>query len=141
MLIALAILTVVILTGCVFWFINWWNSKPTYGLKIKFKQFLAMYKIEPNRWTLDRDGTVCYDKCTEYLHQWFYFSPIDYLRYKSFYRGRKKYKQKLNSDAKWEKIIISWQKDIDKYKEKYTKELQYKIEEINNGNQILEKDY
>lgn len=61
MLIVLAILTVVIFVSCVSWFIDWWDNKPTYGLKIKFRQFLAMYKIDPNCWVLDRDGTVCYE--------------------------------------------------------------------------------
>lgn len=66
----------------------------------------------------------------EDIHQGFYFSPIGLLRYKLFYKKKKKNKQKTIVDNKWEKVIVSWQKDIDKYKEKYTKELQNKIKEI-----------
>ena len=123
--------TAAIFVFCIICFSNWYGSKLANGLKIKFNQFLTMYRIDPNRWILDRDGTVLYEKyCANEIHQWFYFSPIDYLRYKHFYRKKDKEKKKLKSDNKWEKVIISWQEDIDKYKEKYTKELQNKIKEF-----------
>lgn len=124
----------VFLFCCVIWFANWHDSKMANGLKIKFNQFLTMYRIDPNHWTLDRDGTILYEKYytdeRNDIHQWFYFSPIGYLRYKHFYRKKDKKKKKLKSDNRWEKVITSWQEDINKYKEKYTKELQDKIKEI-----------
>lgn len=119
---------------CLLWLLSWWNSKiMTNGLRIKFKQFLTMYRIDPNRWRLDNDGSVLYEKYyanERALHQWFYFSPIGFLRYKLFYKEKDKKKKKIKNDNRWEKIINSWQEDIDKYREKYTKELKDKIKEI-----------
>lgn len=101
------------------------------GLRIKFRQFLTMYRIDPSRWILDRDGSVLYEKCIgNEIHQWFYFSPIGFLRYKLFYKEKDKKKKKIKTDNRWEKVVISWQEDIDKYREKYTKELKDKIKEI-----------
>lgn len=134
MLIVLCCIIAAVFLFCIFWFADWYNSKMINGLKIKFNQFLTMYRIDPNHWTLDRDGTVLYEKYytdeRNDIHQWFYFSPIGYLRYKHFYRKKDKKKKKLKSDNRWEKVITSWQEDINKYKEKYTKELQDKIKEI-----------
>ena len=105
-----------------FWFLAWNDSRSSSYLKIKFKQFLTMYRINPNKWWLSEDGNVIYEDYAENIYQNFYFSPIDFLRYEFFYKKKKK--------SKWEKVIISWQKDINDYREKYTEELQNKIKEF-----------
>lgn len=131
MILILCFFIAAIILFCFIWFFNWWDSKVVDGLRIKFKQFLTMYRIDPNRWTLDRDGSVLYEKYIgNEIHQWFYFSPIGFLRYKLFYREKDKKKKKVKSDNRWEKVITSWQEDIDKYREKYAKELKDKIKEI-----------
>lgn len=89
-----------------------------------------MYRINPDKWWLQWDGSVIYEDDAENIYQQFYFSPIDFLRYKFFYKKKKKSKKKNNNDKKWEKVIISWQKDINDYREKYTEELQNKIKEF-----------
>ena len=126
MLTVLYFLAAAVFLSCLFWFLSWSSSKAPDYLKIKFKHFLTMYRINPNQWELYWD-TVLYENYKEDIHQWFYFSFIDFLRYKLFYKKKKKNKQKINADKKWEKVIISWQKDINNYQEKYTKELQSKI--------------
>lgn len=132
MFIVLCCFIVAIILFCYIWFFSWWDSEIVNGLRIKFKQFLTMYRIDPNRWILNNDGSVLYEKWVgnEKIHQWFYFSPIGFLRYKLFYREKDKNKKKVKADKRWEKVITSWQEDIDKYREKYTKELKDKIEEI-----------
>ena len=87
-----------------------------------------MYKIDPSRWWCDHDGTVLYDKGT--VHQWFNFSPIGFLKYHLFLWNRDREKVSFKNNKQWEKIIEAWQDDINKYREKYTKELQDKIKEI-----------
>lgn len=131
MFIALLTLTVfAVFSGCIFWLLTWSDSRSSSYLKIKFKQFLTMYRINPDKWWLQWDGSVIYEDDAENIYQQFYFSPIDFLRYKFFYKKKKKSKKKNNNDKKWEKVVISWQKDINDYREKYTEELQNKIKEI-----------
>lgn len=115
---------------CFFWLLAWNDSRSSNYLKIKFKQFLTMYRINPNKWWLSGSGNVTYEDDAENIYQHFYFSPIDFLRYEFFYKKKKKSKKKSNTDSKWEKVVISWQKDINDYREKYTEELQNKIKEI-----------
>lgn len=115
---------------CFFWLLAWNDSRSSNYLKIKFKQFLAMYRINPDKWWLCDGGNVTYEDDAENIYQHFYFSPIDFLRYEFFYKKKKKSKKKNNNDKKWEKVIISWQKDINDYREKYTEELQNKIKEF-----------
>lgn len=115
---------------CFFWLLVWNDSRSSNYLKIKFKQFLTMYRINPDKWWLYEGGIVIYEDDAENIYQQFYFSPIDFLRYKFFYKKKKKSKKKSNADSKWEKVVISWQKDINDYREKYTEELQNKIKEI-----------
>ena len=64
----------ILLVFCAVWIFSWSISKD--GLKIKFKQFISMYKIAPEKWHLYEDGTVSYEK-SKYSLQYFYFSPID----------------------------------------------------------------
>ena len=109
---------------CVFWFIGWSISSGE-GLKIKFKQFISMYSMAPKKWHLYDDGTVSYEK-TKYSVQWFHFSPIGYLRYFVFLKGR--HKRKI--EQQWLEIAKMWQNDINKFQESYIKELQNKIKEI-----------
>lgn len=116
--------------GCLLWPLTWSDSRSSNYLKIKFKQFLIMYRINPDKWWLYEGGIVVYEDDAENIYQQFYFSPIDFLRYKFFYKKKKKSKKKSNADSKWEKVVISWQKDINDYREKYTEELQNKIKEI-----------
>lgn len=108
---------------CAVWIISWSISKE--GLKIKFKQFISMYKIAPEKWSLCDDGTVAYEK-SKYSIQWFYFSPIDYLRYYAFLKGR--HKRKI--EQQWLEIAKMWQNDIGEFQNGYIKELQNKIKDI-----------
>lgn len=108
---------------CMVWIIGWSISKE--GLKIKFKQFISMYQMAPEKWYLYDDGTVSYEK-SKYSLQYFYFSPIDYLRYFAFLKGRHKRK----TEQQWLEIVKMWQNDIGEFQESYIKELQNKIKDI-----------
>ena len=108
---------------CLVWILGWSFSKD--GLRIKFKQFISMYRMAPEKWRLYEDGTVAYKK-SEYSLQCFYFSPTDYLRYFVFLKGR--HKRKI--EQQWLEIAKLWQNDIGKFQEDYVKELQNKIKEF-----------
>lgn len=108
---------------CMVWIIGWSISKE--GLKIKFKQFISMYQMAPGKWYLYDDGTVSYEK-SKYSIQYFYFSPIDYLRYFAFLKGRHKRK----TEQQWLEIVKMWQNDIGEFQNGYIKELQNKIKDI-----------
>ena len=122
-IVIISIISILIFLFCAVWIIGWSISKD--GLKIKFKQFISMYEIAPEKWHLYEDGTVAYEK-SKYSLQCFYFSPIDYLRYFVFLKGR--HKRKI--EQQWLEIAKLWQNDIGKFQEDYVKELKNKIKEI-----------
>lgn len=96
-------------------------------LKITYKQFISMYAINPNSWKLVDDYTVqyTYPSCRSMPKaQWFYFGPIDTLKYQHFCRVKKAQIPK--------EILKAFQKDIDNYKEQYSKDLEKKVKEIDN---------
>ena len=61
-------------------------------LKINYKQFISMYAINPKAWELADNYTVqyTYSGCRSMSKvQWFYFGPIDTLKYWHFRRVEK----------------------------------------------------
>lgn len=94
-------------------------------LKITYKQFISMYAINPKAWELANDYAVqyIYPSCRSMSKiQWFYFGPIDTLKYWHFRRVEKTQIPK--------EILKAFQKDIDNYKEQYNKDLEKKVKEI-----------
>ncbi len=110
---------------CAIWIISWSFSKIDGGFKIRFEQFISMYRIAPEKWNLYHDGSVSYQK-SKYSIQMFHFSPIDYLRFLIFLKERDKRKE----EQQWLEMAKMWQNDIGKFQESYIKELQNKIKEI-----------
>lgn len=89
--------------------------------RISFERFQAMYAISPDKWDLG-DHNVSYllsddDDLPYSYYKDFAFSIRDRMRYRGFLREIKK-KKKMAADTKeMERIIRSWQDDIEKYKE------------------------
>ena len=126
-MIGLGIFLIIILSISVLVYIITWNEKHDFDciLKINYKQFISMYAINPKAWELADNYTVqyTYSGCRSMSKvQWFYFGPIDTLKYWHFRRVEKTQIPK--------EILKALQKDIDNYKEQYNKDLEKKVKEI-----------
>lgn len=103
--------------------ILWANDVIVLGVKktrISFERFQAMYAISPDKWDL-RDHNVSY-RLSDYglpysYYKDFAFSLRDRMRYRGFLREIKKKKKMAAETKEMERIIRSWQDDIEKYKE------------------------
>ena len=88
--------------------------------RISFERFQAMYAISPDKWDLG-DHNVSYllsDYGFPYsYYKDFAFSLRDRMRYRGFLREIKKKKKMAAETKEMERIIRSWQDDIEKYKE------------------------
>lgn len=88
--------------------------------RISFERFQAMYAISPDKWDLG-DHNVSYllsDYGSPYsYYKDFAFSLRDRMRYRGFLREIKKKKKMAAETEEMERIIRSWQDDIEKYKE------------------------
>lgn len=95
--------------------------------RISFERFQAMYAISPDKWNLG-DHNVSYllsgyESGYELPYSYykyykdFAFSLRDRMRYRGFLREIKKKKKVAAETKEMERIIRSWQDDIEKYKE------------------------
>lgn len=126
-MIVLGILLIIILGVLVLVYIFFWDDAhdSSYILKITYKQFISMYAINPKAWEMADNYNVkySYPGCRSMSKdQWFYFGPIDTLKYWHFRRVEKAQIPK--------EILKAFQKDIDNYKEQYNKDLEKKVKEI-----------
>lgn len=117
----LAILVLLVLI----YIVNWYGEHDFDNIfKITYKQFISMYAINPNSWELVDDFIVRYICRSMSKAQRFYFGPIDTLKYRHFRHVKKAQIPK--------EILKAFQKDIDNYKEQYSKDLEKKVKEIDN---------
>lgn len=121
------IMILAILVLLVLLYIVAWHGEHDFDniFKITYKQFISMYAINPNSWELVDDFIVryIYPSCRSMSKaQRFYFGPIDTLKYRHFRRVKKAQIPK--------EILKAFQKDIDNYKEQYSKDLEKKVKEI-----------
>ena len=80
-------------------FLNWWVDSNDYP-RIKFKSFKNFYELNPDRWRLYDSCVVCkttieYITTTIYGDHYdnFFFSFIDFYRYKAWKSHLDKYEQ------------------------------------------------
>lgn len=80
------------------------------GAKLKFKAFKSFYNINPDRWDL-RDGSViCKD--SSYIKYYFYFSLIDYIKYKFWRRNLDKREAERKHAESTARMIDAVKQDI-----------------------------
>ena len=100
------------------------NNYEEKNRKIKFSSFLSLYKIAPDKWSLNNDS-VTYTTWDNYCrNEKFGFNLIDQIRYRIFARKVKNERKRKADVKKMEFLIRNWQEDIDNYKEYVSRELE-----------------
>ena len=88
--------------------------------RIKFSQFLNLFSIAPEKWGMYSSSVAYY---RDYEHgsgyENFSFSFIDLIKYRKFYKSFNQREKERKDTERMRDIVEEWQKDIDKYKEKY----------------------
>lgn len=86
------------------------------SIKLRYKDFLAIYKTSQYKWTFDEDNATYHADIVRYN---IYFSPFEWLvRYIPFYINYKRGKTSIVEAETLEGFLINIQKDIDKFREK-----------------------
>ena len=125
MIIKLYIISILL---CILLFTFGWpmltNNYEEKNRKIKFSSFLSLYKIAPDKWSLNKDS-VTYTTWDNYCrNEKFGFNLIDQIRYRIFARKVKNERKRKADVKKMEFLIRNWQDDIDNYKEHVRRELE-----------------
>lgn len=91
-------------------FLLWYPSP-----KIRFKQFVSFYNINPDRWDLKEDVVRC--KIGNYEYIGLHFDLFDYYRYKKWRKKINKKEIFIKNNEELSKVIEMVKKDISGYKE------------------------
>lgn len=101
---------------------TWWKpfAKRPDRRYLDFSTFKNLYTVAPNKWRLDKSdfsagyGTFCL--------KWFYMHGLsDKIRFWRFANEIETGKRNASEKELMEKVVESWQEDIDKFKEQYKK--------------------
>lgn len=95
------------------------------GQTITYDEFIKLYTINPNAWSIDWIDSVHYNGTCIYMKSYF-----DNIRLVIFKRRIEKQLHNKSYNRKRAELIEFWQKDIDDYKKKYTEELKNMREDI-----------
>lgn len=90
------------------------------SVKLKYKQFIDMYNVNPSRWTIWVDYDHYFLHYTSDTGENFYirFNFFDWIRFKNFQMKREKYKNLEKKNTTTVKMLESVQRDIQrKYNE------------------------
>ena len=89
-------------------FLLWYPSP-----KIRFKQFVSFYNINPDRWNLNEDAVRC--GINDYGYIALHFNLFDYYRYKKWRKKINKNNISAMTNEELSKVIEVVKKDICKY--------------------------
>lgn len=121
------VIIAVILFGVpiLFWFMcRGYDDKPLFRWKepgktyISFKTFRRLYSIAPEKWDCLGADCVCYNYGEG---DWVYLymdSPLSVLRMCLYLKNKEKIEYDREETKQMEKLLKSWQKDIDEFKER-----------------------
>lgn len=132
-LIVLVLLLPVLFGATIAFQIDHGNRKDGCTAKLKFKQFLSLYSVAPEKWTLNMD-TVRYrqDPTETFEYTDYYFSVLDTIRYDIFVETMNRNNTNAQNRKDLEKAIQCWNRDIREYCEKNN----VPIREDNHGTEI-----
>ena len=101
------------LIGGIYLIMEYSDHQGTSDIKIKFRQFAAMYAISPQRWRLSK-YECCYFKGSK--KYWVYFSFVGYWRYRNFMRRMRKAQYMMEINKQEKELLKLFQEDIEWYK-------------------------
>ena len=97
--------------------------------QIKFRTFMALYSVAPDKWELFRRNELDepYDNpkyCSNGQLRTIYMTTLaGHIRYKYFVKNIKRQTLKEKDRRNMEFLIECWQRDIEKYKDEAQKEI------------------
>lgn len=132
-LIVLVLLLSVLFVGAIAFQLDHGNRKDGCTAKLKFKQFLSLYSVAPEKWTLNM-STVRYrqDPTETFEYTDYYFSVLDTIRYDIFVETMNKNNTDAQNRKDLEKAIQCWNRDI----REYCKKNNVPIREDDHGTEI-----
>ena len=132
-LIILTLLVAVLLFGLIAFYIDHGNRKDGCTAKLKFKQFLSLYSVAPEKWTLNM-STVRYrqDPAETFEYTDYYFSVLDTIHYDIFVETMNRNNTDALNRKNLEKAIQCWNRDI----REYCKKNDVPIREDDHGTEI-----
>lgn len=93
-------------------FCDWKAVTEKTAPRIKFKDFLYFYKVNPKRWQLRWYGASFKMELSDPVGQYVSFSFIDFLRYRLWYRKNEANENKKQADQTLADIIAAVKQDI-----------------------------
>ena len=119
--VAVSIVVLITLTSlCVVLLTKWLSCKSFWTSRIKFKQWLDLYYLNPEEWRLeDTPNRYIYRSRRTYESgYWAYvhFSFFDYLRYQLWKRGAERRKNNSKRDKRLKDVLELAQSDIERLK-------------------------
>lgn len=93
---------------------RYYYTKDGDSVQIKFKHFLTVYAISPNKWSVNQHSLKYYSDDGGYA---IYFNLVDTYRYMRFQKQFKHENALRNQSDAEEKLLRSFQKDIESYKD------------------------
>lgn len=132
----IGLLAVAVFICLILWLCSWSESK--HGAKIKFKSFKMFYNLNPERWILRHYYVVCITKIAygmNFGEDYFYFGPIDFLRYGMWMCENERHKKQANKAEMTARMLAAVKQDIENTENKAKK---YQNKAINDLQNILE---
>ena len=131
--VAVSIVVSVILIGLYLGFLtNWLSYKSFWTSRVKFKQWLDLYHLNPEEWRLeDTPSRYIYGASKGYKYSygdgyWVYihFSFFDYLRYRLWKIGTKRRENNSKRDKRLKDVLELAQSDIERLKARADREME-----------------
>ena len=131
--------------------IKWW-SFPTKECRndrpcITFDQFIEMYQINPEKWSVrsdyfnEKDTYLSYEKSYDNYHYLFWKTCRDRRRFNRWLKRHKKEKATKASNKILTDVLTDVQKDVQKEIERRQKEYDKEIERINKEKEMRQREY
>lgn len=131
--VAVSIVVSVTLTSLyVYLLTNWLSRKSSWTSRIKFEQWLDLYYLNPEEWSLeDTPNRYIYSARRGYKYSygdgyWAYvhFSFFDYLRYQLWKRGAERRENNSKRDKRLKDVLELAQSDIERLKAQADREME-----------------
>ena len=123
-------MVLIILTGLyISLFISWLSHKSDWTSRVKFKQWLDLYYLNPEKWRLEgTPNRYIYVKGGGYdwsgYWAYVYFSFFDYLRYRLWKIGAERRENNSKRDKRLKDVLELAQSDIERLKVQADREME-----------------
>lgn len=119
LIVLVSLVMFLLLLGLSFFYVDHGGRKEGCTAKLKFKQFLSLYSVAPEKWILNM-STVRYRQDPEEIFEDtdYYFSVLDTIRYDIFVNTMNRNNTDAQNRKDLEKAIQCWNRDIREYCEK-----------------------